>query len=196
MQYTNCMQRINIENIANVIIGYTFRGAILEHKEGALYVIQARNITDQLVLTEQFLTKTKLETSHTKAFAQDGDVVISARGSFKSAVLRSSKKIIASSSVYLLRLKANSQILPEFLAISLNSSMGQKDIAQIATGAAIKLMLRKDLEEISMPVLPLSQQERVIALYQNIKQQQNLSERRNELHKNIMNAVFLQLMRS
>lgn len=189
-------KNISLRKLADVISGYTFRGAITEDKESLLYVLQAKNIKDEILINDESLVSTVFDTSHTKAFAQDGDVVISTRGTFRSAVLRSPKKIIASSSVYLLRLKSNSQVLPEFLAIFLNSSIGQKNISQIATGAAIKLMLRKDLEEISMPVLPLLQQEKVIALYQNIKQQQSLLEQRNELNKNIMNAVFLQLMRS
>ena len=189
-------KKAKIKEIASVIAGYTFRGAIKENSEGMLYVLQAKNIKDELIIGGKMLVKTKFNTSHTKAFARDGDVAVSTRGMFRSAVLRSSKKIIASSSVYLLRLNSDCSILPEYLSIYLNSAFGQKDIMQITTGAAIKLILRKDLENIKIPVLPLSQQEKVVALYQNIKLQENLLKRRNELHQNIMNATFQQLVRN
>lgn len=187
---------VEIKEIANVISGYTFRGSIKEDAGGALYVLQAKNIRDELIVNEETLVKTKFDTSHTKAFAQDGDVAISTRGTFRSAVLRSSKKIIASSSVYLLRLNSNCSILPKFLSIYINSALGQKDILQITTGAAIKLILRRDLENIRVPVLPLLQQEKTVALYQNIRLQGNLLKRRDELHQNIMNVTFQQLVRS
>ncbi len=196
MQYSYGMQIKHVQNIAEIITGYTFRDAIIEHKEGSFYVLQAKNVTDQLVLTEQTLTKIRLETSHTKAFSQDGDVVISTRGSFKSAVVRSSQKISASSSVYLIRLRNDCQVLPEYLAIYLNSALGQKEISQITTGGAIKLILRKDLEDIKIPVLSLLKQKQIITLYENIKQQERLLIRRNELHKNIVNATFQRLVRS
>ena len=197
MQYYCCMHKIyTISSVAQIIMGYTFREAIKEHREGSVYVVQARNINDQLVLTEQALTKINIETSHTKAFVQDGDVVISTRGSFKAAVLRSTQKIIASSSVYLLRLSPDCQILPEFLAIYLNSPVGQKEIAQTATSAAIKLILKKDLENIKIPVLSVFKQKHIIALHNNIKEQEYLLIRRNEINKNILDSTFLQLVRS
>jgi type I restriction enzyme M protein len=185
-----------ISKFAEVISGYTFRGAIKEDRESSLHVLQAKNIRDEILITDEMLVRTTFDTSHTNAFAQDGDVAISTRGTFRAAVLRSSKKIIASSSVYLLRLKNGSPVLPEFLSIYLNSDFGQKDISQITTGAAIKLILRRDLEDITIPILPMTQQEKVVMLYQNIRQQENLFKRRNELHKNIMNATFHQLIRS
>jgi len=183
-----------INKIADVITGYTFRGAITENKEGSLYILQAKNLKDGLILSEKTLTKIKFETSHTKAFAQDGDVVISTRGSFKSAVLHSSEKVIASSSVYLLRLKNKDSILPEFLAIFLNSPIGQKYFSLVMTGAAIKLILRKDLENIKVPLLPIEQQKKVVDLFQNMKQQEVLLIRRNKLNNKIVEAAFQQLV--
>lgn len=187
--------KVNIKNIAEVISGYTFRDSIKEDRESGLYVLQAKNIKDEILINETSLIQTKCDTSHTNAFAKEEDVAISTRGTFRAAVLRSKKEIIASSSVYLLRLKSGSLVLPEFLSIYLNSDFGQKDISQIMTGAAIKLILRRDLEDITIPIIPMAQQEKMVALYQNIKQQEDLLKRRNELNKNIMNATFLQLVR-
>lgn len=184
-----------IKEIADVVAGYTFRGSVPEDNEGSLYVLQAKNIKDSLTFSHQTLTKTNIETSHTKAFAQDGDVVVSARGIFKAAVLRSPQKVIASSSVYLLRLKNTVPMLPEFLALFMNSAIGQKDLSLITTGAAIKLILRKDLENIQVPVVALEQQKRVVALFENIQHQEELLNKRNELNKKIFEAAFQHIVR-
>jgi len=91
------MQRkMKLKEIADIIAGYTFRGAIISDPEGSLYVLQAKNIKGALVITDEGLTKTSFETSHTNAFVKDGDIVIGSRGVFRSAVVRSEEKIICS----------------------------------------------------------------------------------------------------
>lgn len=194
MQYTYRMQKFQkLKNIADVITGYTFRGAIEESPTSSLYVLQAKNIKDDLFVNVDLLTPTELDTSHTKAFIKDGDVVMSARGSFRCSVVRSDKKILTSSSVYLLRINQK-DVLSEYLAAYLNSSAGRSHLSQVMTGAAIKLILRKDLEGIRIPIISIAQQEAVVALYKNIKKQENLLNKKNQIQKNIMNGIFQKIV--
>ncbi|MFH1847576.1 MAG: restriction endonuclease subunit S [Candidatus Omnitrophota bacterium] len=196
MQYLHRMQnKKKLKDIADVIAGYTFRGAIKENSDSSLHVLQAKNIKEDLFVNDDLLARTAIDTSHTKAFAKDGDVVIGARGLFRSAIVRSTKKILASSSVYLLRVKQESSVLPEYLVIYFNSSFGRKNIAQVVTGAAIKLILKKDLENIEIPILPIMKQQQMRALYQNLRKQEKLLIRKNKLQKNIMDATIKNIAR-
>ena len=104
-------KEIKLRNIAEVINGYTFRSAINEDFKSSLYVLQAKNIKDDLILDDSLLVRSAYETSHTKAFVRNGDVAIATRGFFRSAVVLSKKTILASSSVYLLRLKEENFVI-------------------------------------------------------------------------------------
>ena len=185
----------SIRNIANIVSGYTFRGAIKEQRDSDLFVLQSKNINDSLYIDENKLTETQVDLSHTKAFAKDGDVAIGTRGSFKSAVLKTTKRVIASSSVYLLRINPASKCLPEYLSIYLNSPSGQKDISLLFTGAAIKFILRKDLESLPIPIPPIDQQEKIVALFNNISEQEKILKRKSELNKAVLNSMIYEIVR-
>ncbi len=187
------MQRkIKLKEVANVITGYTFRGAIIPDLEGSLFVLQAKNIKGDLVITDDVLIKTSVETSHTNAFVKDGDVVVGSRGIFRSAVVKSKEKIIASSSIYIIR-PVSDDILPEYIALYLNSNIGKNKISKVVTGAYIKNLLRRNLENFEIPVLSIEKQKNLIALYKNIKKQRELTDRKNQLKQNIINATIYNL---
>lgn len=197
MQYISHMHNKEpIQNIANIVTGYTFRGAIKEFRNSGLFVLQSRNINNALYIAEDTLIETKDDISHSKAFAKDRDVVIGTRGFFKAAVLKSSKRIIASSSVYLFRIKPSKNCLPEYLSIYLNSPIGQRNLLSLSTSSAIRHIKKKDLESISVPLLPLDQQQKIVDLFNNIKEQEKILKRKNEVHKQILNATFQEMVRS
>ena len=85
----------SLRNIAKIISGYTFRKAVEPKDEGHFLVLQAKDIDDDLIISDKELAKVSRETIRTNSFIRNNDVIISSRGSFKSAVVKSSKKILA-----------------------------------------------------------------------------------------------------
>ncbi|MFH1504029.1 MAG: restriction endonuclease subunit S [Candidatus Omnitrophota bacterium] len=192
LQYTSRMKnKIKLKHIVDIIAGYTFRGAIEEHFGSSLFALQAKNIKkDALSIDVSGLVATNCDTSHTKAFIEPNDVVISNKGVFRSAVVRSNKKILASSSVYILRAKDNNIILPDYLALYLNSPIGQQKFSHLMTGAAIKYILRKDIENIKINLLSVEDQRKLVDLYLNISMQITLLEKKCAIKKNIINGLL------
>ena len=187
--------KTKIKQIVDVITGYTFRGAIQESHDSSLFVLQAKNIEkDTLSINVSDLVAAVCDTSHTKAFIKPNDVVISNKGVFRSAVVRSNKKILASSSVYILRVKDTKLVLPEYLALYLNSPIGQQKLNHLMTGAAIKYILRKDIENINIHLISLEGQRKLVDLYYNISTQINLLERKCNIIKNIVNGTLNKLL--
>jgi len=182
----------NLKNIANIITGYTFRTAIKSENRGSLLILQSKNIKDNLIIFDKDLLKIFYKTSRTNSFIKNNDVVISSRGSFRSAVIKSTKKVIASSSVYILRLTTN-QILPEFLSLYLNSIMGQKNLLSITTGATIKSVLKNDLENLKIPTPSLVTQKNLINLYQNQKKHSELLKEKLLINSNILEGALQKL---
>ncbi len=178
-----------LKNIANIITGYTFRSAIKPEDKGYLLILQSKNITDDLIISDKKLIKVFHKTTRANSFIKNNDVVISSRGTFRSAVVKSTKKILTSSSVYILRLTSN-QILPEFLSLYLNSSNGKKNILSITTGSTIKSILRSDLENLKIPIPSLSVQKNLINLYQNQKNQSKFLKEKIIINSNILEGAL------
>jgi len=178
----------NLKDIVNVIAGYAFRTALKQRVDGLMSVIQSKDVLDNLYINKDNLTKINLQKYQSKALIKENDVIISSRGSFKTNIIKgNTTNIIASSSVYILRLK-DINIIPEYLAIYLNSIEGQKNIKNKMTGSVIKTILRKDLENLKIPLLNKDMQNKIINLYKNNQAQQKLLTRKKILTNEIVES--------
>jgi len=189
------MNTKNLKNIADVIAGYAFRIALKQQIDGLMNVIQSKNVIDDLYINKDNLTKINLQKYQSKAFIKENDIIISSRGSFKVSVVTGDVvNTIASSSVYILRLKDKS-IIPEYLAIYLNSINGQKEIREKITGSVIKTILRKDLENLEIPLPDKNIQNKIINLYKNNQAQQKLLTRKKILTNEIVESSISNLLK-
>ena len=180
------MNNKNIKDIASVIAGYTFRTALKSHKNGLMAVVQAKDISDDLYIIKDGLIKIDLQKYQTMAMIEKNDIVISSRGSFRASIIKDdTANMIASSSVYVLRIE-DKNILPEYLAIYLNTVEGQKKIKEKMTGSVIKTILRKDLENIKIPIPAKEIQNIIISIYKNNQAQQKLLNRKKLLINQII----------
>lgn len=178
-----------LKNISEIISGYTFRNAVIHIPTGNYPVVQSKNLTKSLYINEKALPFVNWDNVNTKAIAEDGDVVISARGKSVAAVVKSRRKLVVSSSLYLVRVNTNI-ILPEFLALYLNSPVGQMVLQKRATGATIKTILKGALENIEIPRLPLKEQEIIVKMYLNMEKQSKLLERWQEINNSFFEITL------
>lgn len=192
---------IKISNFAEVINGYTFRGAIETLKNGDISVLQAKDIVSGQNVTDiDKLTPIAFSGTRTASFLQKDDVLIVSRGmgagSFRSAVFSlNTTNIIASSSLLILRIKKK-EVLSEYISLYFNSIEGQNKILETVAGSYIRAISRKKFEEeIKIPIPPLEIQESLIKLNQNIKQQEKIYERKKQLKQEIINATITNLIK-
>lgn len=186
--------KIKLSEIADVLSGYTFRRAVVASNDEGVGVIRVQDIKDRLVIKDEALVKTLLDSSRTSAFVSTGDVVVGSRGFFKAAVVQSNKPIVASSSVYVLKFK-DKRFLPEFLAIYMNSTIAQKEMNKIAKGSSISIIFRRDLVDLEIPLKPLEEQRKLVDLYQNVLRQKELLNQKIKIQQNIANAVVNKILR-
>lgn len=192
---------MKISNFAEVINGYTFRGAIETVKTRDILVLQAKDITqgENITKTEK-LTPISFRGTRTASFLQKDDVLIVSRGmgigSFRSAIFNlDASNIIASSSLLILRIKKK-EVLPEYISLYFNSTEGQNKILETVAGSYIRAISRKKFEEeIKIPIPPLETQHSLIKLNQNIKQQEKIYDRKKELKQEIINATITNLIK-
>lgn len=191
MQNKNTKQ---LNEITEIILGYTFRNSLKSQEDGNSFVVQARNVSEDIIIKNEDFLKINLENNRTKSFAKNNDIVLSSRGIFKSSVVKSeSDSIIASASVYLLRLKTT-EVIPEYLSIYLNSEFVQKKINEKITGAVIKSLLKKDVAEIEVIIPDLEDQKKIINIYFNNLEQKKLLNKKIELTNQINKGAINKLI--
>ncbi|GEM_PF-1654259 len=178
---------IKLGEVAEIQSGYSFRGAVVDDGTGVT-VVQARDIdglyvtTDHLPLMDQEFPESRL--------LNQGDVLLTSRGSFRGAVSKFNVPAVASSSLFTLRLKT-AAYLPEFLALYLNSAQAQSYFMQNAKGATIQSVNTSDLAGLPVPVVPLERQKLMVGLQQNVEAQGTLLRSKldvvNEIYSSTIN---------
>ena len=183
-----------LSSIGEVISGHTFRGAILHEKDGNYTVIQAKNINKDGTVDSEELIRTTLEKMRSKGTVQDGDVILSNRGTFRSAVFRGDDtNVIAASSLYILRLQ-RSDVLSEYLMVFLNSSLGQKALGILNRGTIIQAIPRQSLLSLNIPVPTLEKQKQAVSIFQNYHSRIVLYKRKTDLHEKIASHTLSLLL--
>lgn len=185
-----------LSQIADISSGYTFRGPIENDPKGDIFVLQAKNISpNQEVVETGDLTLFSGKSLRTPYFLQYNDILLVSRGSgagsFRSAVFASNEmRVMPSSSVHVIRIK-DVTALPKYVCLYLNSTDGQKALSQIVTGASyIQSILVKNLNDFEIPLPPVHTQKSIIALQENITEQERIHKRKQEIQKTIINASF------
>lgn len=187
---------MKLKDLAKVMPGYAFRGAIEADFQGDTLVLQARDISRDGFLAEvSHLTPiSRKQTGRAEVLCKN-DVLLVSRGlksgSFRATLFMSdASNVIASSSVHILRVKTE-KMLPEYLVYYLNSKGGQDALSQIVSGSYIGVLSRGRLsEELDIPLPSLRQQKLLIDLVSNIRRQEEVLERQKVLRQGIVDEVF------
>lgn len=179
-----------LNEIAEIITGYTMRSAPSYSRLSNLRIIQAQNITPGLYLNADELHQVHLENiSINSSYVKSGDVILASRGRFHANVVKANQEILATSSVYIIR-PSNNSVKPEFLAVYLNSSSAQKAFNKVSSGGSIKSLLRGDLEQLEIPLPTTKVQDTVVSIAKNIEAQSSLLERKNQLNEELIEGTL------
>lgn len=188
-----------LNKIADIVSGYTFRESIQNDTNGEISVLQAKNVSlsKDITSTEE-LVKVSSHSIRTPLFLEYNDVVLVSRGSgagtFKSNVFNTyDKNVVPSSSVHVIRIK-DPMVLPKYVSLYLNSVAGQMKLQKIMSGAVIQTVPLKHLVDFKIPMPPIHMQKSIIALHENLQEQERIMKRKQEIQKTIINASFNNLV--
>lgn len=189
-----------LQQLASLVSGYNFRGSIKNKPNGDIFVLQGKNISVGRDITDTAgLISISSQTLRNPYFLQYNDVLVVSRGSghgsFRSAIFASHEKnVVASSSVHIIRI-TDVTALPKYISLYLNSLHGQKALSQIVIGASyIQSILLKNLADLKIPIPPIRIQKTIVALHENINEQEKIQERKQNIQRTIINASFSNLI--
>ncbi|MEK7643793.1 MAG: restriction endonuclease subunit S [Patescibacteria group bacterium] len=184
----------NLSDTAEIISGYSFRGAVPHDPQGSFRVVQVKDINEHGHIETARLSPIEDKGIKTDALLQKNDILLSIRGTGTSGMkvgmyTCTDNHTIATSSLYVLRIK-DKTILPGYLLYYLRSFYGQHALKNMMSGATVRSILKKDLFALSIPTPPIKQQQLVVDTATNlIKQKQLLSQKiffLNSLSDNII----------
>jgi hypothetical protein len=189
---------MKLYEFAEIITGYGFRSAIEPEVDGPVSVFQAKDLVRDEPFTDiNKLTKISQSFLGYEGYLKKNDILIVSRGmkagAFRATTFASdATNVMASASVHVMRVRSSklSTILPEYVSHYLNSNEGQTELAEMVTGSYIGALPRRELEKIDIPIVPIQEQQMLIDLYRNIRQQQKFLDRKRELVQKIVDAAF------
>ena len=149
-----------LDGIAEIRLGYAFRGAVPVDAAGTERVIQSRDLAEARGQITGPLTRTNLsEPLDERVRLNKGDVVLPSRGSRFSAaaVAPEAAGAILAAPLYMIR-PNRSRAAPSFLVLVLNAAPTQARLRASATGSHIPQVPADAIRALTLPLPPLRDQ--------------------------------------
>lgn len=191
-----CTINMIVKEFIKIISGYTFRKALSELGNGDTRIIQISDIQLDLSITDN----TKLSQIDglgmaTQAKVRNNDILLSSKGNektgFKASLYKGySLNTVVASSVYILRIDKNKEVIPEYIVFYLNSYKGQNLLKNLSLGSLIKTLSKNNLEKLEIPIPSLENQKTIAKLAENITEQKKLHIKKIEATQSILKQVL------
>ena len=179
-----------ISEICSLTAGHSFRKKPEHHPDGTVFVVQPKDILTNGVFKTHELCRTN---QIPKRLLKKGDVLLINRGRFTASVFDGSldAPCVATSAFMVLTPKEPAQVLPDYLALYLNSTEGQNCFKRLNETTTIPFISRTNLESIIIPVPPLERQKKLVALERTTQRYTQLTARKTELLNSIINHQLI-----
>ncbi len=177
---------MRIRDFCDIRMGHTFRRRLTPVSDGAVMVIQPKNIFPEGFISFGQGEPVRTDVSVSKPL-QPNNILIVNRGRFSAAIfdLPKSETWIAASSILVLSLKAKS-ILPGYLACYFNSSHGQQLFRRHCERSTVPFISTRNLANIDVPIPPLDRQKALISFEKAAVNYARLSNRKQVLFRDIL----------
>jgi type I restriction enzyme S subunit len=187
------IKKYKLNDISRIISGYSFRSSVSSLSAGETFVIQLKDVCDDMSLDLDNVQKINSRDIETFAHAVQNDILLASKGKQTVGYVDTTEDLLVSSSLYIIRVESDI-LLSKYLAIYFKSIKGQRELNKISLGGYIKGISKKHLERMTIPVPPIDIQENIILLYDNISEQNRLLERKTKINKETVDYVINKLI--
>jgi len=186
--------RKRIYELADIQVGFHFREKLKRSSAGKVRVIQTKDVdrshSHQLDTTNLYRISPTKNIRRYEVF--NGNVIFLSKGRRNNATfiegLHSDLPTIVAGYFFILRIK-NQEVLPEYLAWSINQQPAQAYLQRVARGSGMPFIPKDAFSSLEIDVPPVKIQKLIIKLHKlSLKEENiltNIKTRRNELLQGI-----------
>jgi hypothetical protein len=184
----------HLEEIADVRVGYQFRGKVTADPHGAVRVVQIKDVDSDLRIRVDDLTPVAVDRAEPYLIRRE-DVLFLGRGHrlYGTVVPDVPPNTIATGYFFILRADP-AVIVPEYFAWALNQREFQEALRPFHRGSHMPMISRTDLAALAVQVPPLSVQREILHLNQLLAEELRLMEAIGRHRSRLVEAVSQQLM--
>jgi restriction endonuclease S subunit len=183
-----------LKDIADVKLGYSLREKIVSSIDGNVCLLTPKDILHSKDLNSNIKTKINL-LNPKKHFINDKEILLTSRGNFSAIVFNasSSNNFIASSGFHRINVIAG-DILPEYIALFLNSKKGQKALKSKQETTTVPAITIEQLKDISIPLISLKKQKQLIDLINSFSCWNTLRQKQEKLQFILINQIITKII--
>ncbi|WP_394538335.1 restriction endonuclease subunit S [Lysobacter enzymogenes] len=157
--------RVELQAVAQVQMGYSFRTRLEVDAEGDVAVIQMKDIDEADLLHTEGLARIRMPELKGRHVVQAGDLLFRSRGITNSVALVTGElsKAVLAAPLLLIRPDAE-RIEPAYLHWFINHPSTQARLAMAAAGTAVKMIGKAAVEALEIVLPPLSEQAQIMEI--------------------------------
>lgn len=182
-----CMKNRKLGFFAEIKSGYAFRSAILDDSDGRLTVIQPKDIISG---DDNKFVHIKSGTVPNHHIINRGSVLVTNRGTFCARVFNERFKAITTSGVFVVLLNPSSGITPEYLAMYINSEMGQRQIVSKQESMTVPALTVRQMQELEIPIISKEKQNLLSKAFNASQRCKDVLLELQKQNKSLMNQIL------
>ncbi len=184
---------ITLDQLAQVGVGYTYRGSLRDAVDGDLAVIQMKDVNPSALAKPELLARIHLPNLLPRYRLQRGDLIFRARGLSNQAwVFDSAMPAICIAPLLFIHIHDTTRLLPSYLQWFINLSKTQTKLARMARGVTIKMIGVQALSSLEIPVPQPANQQRIVDVFQLHLQSEQLEEKLAQKRREYTENALLQ----
>jgi restriction endonuclease S subunit len=155
---------MTLKTLALLMAGQPLRGSIENVPDGEVAVVQMKDVDPENGLQKDRLYHINLTGRKKPDYLRQGDILFVGRGYRIFAVLvdEDLKQTVASPHFFILRIKSERLVRPDYLAWYINHTRAQRYFSKNVAGTALPHINRQTLEDLPVILPPLQVQERIV----------------------------------
>lgn len=158
------MKKLN--DIAEIRMGYTFRGSLKQAATGNTSAIQMKDATPEGLQQPDAFARVELENLPEHYLLLPGDLIFRSRGMVNTTVLieQPMPRTICIAPLMFIRLHQKQEVMPNYLQWFINLPATQKRLNSFARGTTIRMIPAEAMEKLDIVLPPMERQGKIMEI--------------------------------
>lgn len=156
---------IQLRDIAEIRMGYTFRGSLKDASRGNTAIIQMKDASADGILQTDAFARTQLAQLSEHYYLRPGDLIFRSRGLQNTTVMieQALERTICIAPLMFIRIRAQQELLPAYLHWYINLASTQSRMSAYARGTTIRMIPAESMEALEIVLPSLERQHKIVA---------------------------------